>query len=735
MIRTLTLRGFKSFSADRDTVVQISPENKPIALFYGLNGAGKSAIGQVIDRLGRGEGVPGCRIDASDARRYRYLVYNQDFLDRSFRTAAGFPGIFTMGEPQADALAQRETIEAELPQVERAIDTGDAEVRRLQDLGQRADESLNRGIWASFQALRNGPLKQFLPFGNSMAGFVAKVKSTSFPSVEPASLDTLAQRCAELGDTAAPAKALLHFDRVELQRLEADPIWITPIEGAADSPLAPLIERLKNHDWVRHGQVYLDSADGSCPFCQQNLPEAFEAELHALFDATYQKRLAYLGSAVRNYVDQFDRFTMALGDAMDDEPYAADSAVFQAAASALRLALAKNVEAARAKLTSPASTQQLASTETHWVAFEGALADVNARVEDYNRRIAHRADELTAIAAELWQRLAYDAAPAIAVHATEAEPREAELVRLNAQRITFDARRIALNTQLTKLATGTASIEPAVHAINAQLASFGMEGFSIVRDAAGDHMYHLRRPHQPRSEFVSLSEGEKTLITFLYFLELVKGNTEQDHPLPLPQTIVVVDDPISSLSHNHVYDVATLIARDLTPASDQRPDGIRQLIVLTHSLFFFHELTHVAHKLHKRMVIKRVVKSDHSVVLDLARDELGNDYEAFWQVIKDARGSSIPPATLANAMRCILEHFFYFVAGEDDFKRALADLAVESPGYQAFSRALDRGSHSDRTNITDFGEHDSAGYLGFFRRVFEKTGHLAHYDRRMGAGS
>lgn len=75
MIRTLTLRGFKSFSPDRDTVVQISPENKPVALFYGLNGAGKSAIGQVIDRLGRGEAVPGCRIDASDARRYLSLIH------------------------------------------------------------------------------------------------------------------------------------------------------------------------------------------------------------------------------------------------------------------------------------------------------------------------------------------------------------------------------------------------------------------------------------------------------------------------------------------------------------------------------------------------------------------------------------------------------------------------------------------------------------------------------------
>lgn len=76
MIRTLSIRGFKSFPGDRDTVVHVSPENKPVRLFYGLNGAGKSAIGQVVDRLGRGEELAGCGIEPSDQAPYRYVIYN-----------------------------------------------------------------------------------------------------------------------------------------------------------------------------------------------------------------------------------------------------------------------------------------------------------------------------------------------------------------------------------------------------------------------------------------------------------------------------------------------------------------------------------------------------------------------------------------------------------------------------------------------------------------------------------
>ncbi|MCE6984472.1 hypothetical protein EI534_45415, partial [Pseudomonas frederiksbergensis] len=52
------------------------------------------------------------------------------------------------------------------------------------------------------------------------------------------------------------------------------------------------------------------------------------------------------------------------------------------------------------------------------------------------------------------------------------------------------------------------------------------------------------------------------------------------------QRIVVIDDPISSLSHNYVYDVASLIRQHvLLPAS-----RFKQVIVMTHNLFFFHEL-------------------------------------------------------------------------------------------------------------------------------------------------
>jgi len=80
-------------------------------------------------------------------------------------------------------------------------------------------------------------------------------------------------------------------------------------------------------------------------------------------------------------------------------------------------------------------------------------------------------------------------------------------------------------------------------------------------------------------------------------------------------------------------------------------------------------------------------------------------------------------ATLANAMRCVLDRFFYFVSDNEKFDAALTALAQDNPSFRSFARYLDRGSHADRTNITDFSGYDANLFLAQFRRFFEQTGY------------
>lgn len=71
-----------------------------------------------------------------------------------------------------------------------------------------------------------------------------------------------------------------------------------------------------------------------------------------------------------------------------------------------------------------------------------------------------------------------------------------------------------------------------------------------------------------------MSEGERTAVALSYFLaKLEEGSA------PLEESIVVLDDPISSLDENHIYAVHSICENRLANA--------RQLFVLTHNSSFF----------------------------------------------------------------------------------------------------------------------------------------------------
>jgi wobble nucleotide-excising tRNase len=77
-----------------------------------------------------------------------------------------------------------------------------------------------------------------------------------------------------------------------------------------------------------------------------------------------------------------------------------------------------------------------------------------------------------------------------------------------------------------------------------------------------------------------LSEGEKSAIAFAYFLTELKS-LRKDDPPKLPNTIVFIDDPISSLDSNHIFQVRSLL-KDFF-----KIDDFAQLFISTHNFEFF----------------------------------------------------------------------------------------------------------------------------------------------------
>lgn len=131
------------------------------------------------------------------------------------------------------------------------------------------------------------------------------------------------------------------------------------------------------------------------------------------------------------------------------------------------------------------------------------------------------------------------------------------------------------------------SIEPAIDGINGYLKSYGFKGFSLGKSDDGTRYKMIREDGTDARE--TLSEGEKTFITFLYFYHLLEGSVSETGNTN--DRVVVFDDPISSLDSDVLFLVVGLI-RGLFDGVRGGTGRIKQLFVLTHNVYFHKEVTY-----------------------------------------------------------------------------------------------------------------------------------------------
>lgn len=104
---------------------------------------------------------------------------------------------------------------------------------------------------------------------------------------------------------------------------------------------------------------------------------------------------------------------------------------------------------------------------------------------------------------------------------------------------------------------------------------FGHNGFKLVaiEDDSGAR-YKIQRNG---IDAKNLSEGECSLVSFCYFIARIKDKLNDSSR----QTILYIDDPISSLDNNHIFFVFSLIESMIT-----KEKKYKQLFISTHNLDF-----------------------------------------------------------------------------------------------------------------------------------------------------
>ncbi len=161
----------------------------------------------------------------------------------------------------------------------------------------------------------------------------------------------------------------------------------------------------------------------------------------------------------------------------------------------------------------------------------------------------------------------------------------------------------------------------------------------------------------------TLSEGEKTFVTFLYFYYLLKGS-ESDSGMTIDR-IVVFDDPVSSLDSDILFIVGSLI-KGLFDEVRAGKGYIKQIFVLTHNVYFHKEVTYnskrrdVAMKNESFWIVRKTGLV--SKIEWHPTNPIKTSYELLWAEVRKPDRSNL---AIQNTLRRILENYFKILGGYD----------------------------------------------------------------------
>ena len=712
----VNMNGVASYLAP--TVLQ---SEKKVTLLYGLNGSGKSTLSNYLYDPTDSKFHACSNEGFSDAHVY---VYNNKFVRDNFYEIDKLSGIFTLSKVNKE-------IEQEIEEKTNSLNELDKEQKAIDAAIAKKDSELSvkSGIaedetWKIKTKYSGGDrvleycLKNLMKSKSTLFDYIASLPA---PNETPTKTIEILRKEVEAlqGDQARSYQKLSKFT-VNGVDVEGDAILGQSIIGNQDSPVANLIKKLGSADWVSEGIPFIDTlqaeGDETCPFCQaKTLSLEVSATIKNYFDESFESSMTSLRGLLTKYRTFIENQTTF--DSYQENPfYVERKTEIDALHGQLKATWGANLEAIERKIKAPSLPVVLTKSKQVIEALNLVIDAVNNSIESHNAKIENRESALTDIKSEFWKICRWEYNSAIETYRNHVEVRKKERAEEQENKAKLQADKTKLGISLAELQKKTVNIDEAVVTINGRLVDLGIDSFKIIKFS--DSRYRVSRNGIAGEDFLSLSEGEKTVISFLYFVELCKGKKSPEQIGD--KKIVVIDDPISSLSHIYIFNIGELIKTEFSNS-----DKFEHIIILTHSLYFFYELTEIKEeRRHERQKLMRIIKnSSGTKIVDMKYEEVQNDYQAYWNVIMDDEQH---PALIANCMRNVIEYFFSFVR-----KMPLANVyqtpKLKEAKHQAFYRFMNRESHSVGQNLFDHKEFDYSRFKEAFKIVFDETGFPEHY--------
>ncbi|WP_445497795.1 AAA family ATPase [Photorhabdus sp. SF281] len=502
------------------------------------------------------------------------------------------------------------------------------------------------------------------------------------------------------------------------------------IVGSQDVDIAAMINKLSNSDWVKQGIHFHNNNDDICPFCQQPTNKELAQSLSYFFNDAYETELHAITQLIVSYQDAIEKFLSTLQTISSMQSTYLDYARFDISASALKERMESNLKRIQAKQQEPSRRITLAPLNEFLTPLCNQINTANTAINQHNLTVDNLQAEKKQLTSQIWRFILEELKSHFDTYDTNKTRLQKTINGMETSLEDKESRRKLLDQKIKEQENNSTSILPTKDAINSLLSSFGFTSFNIdVVDEKGH--YKICR-HNGDDASRSLSEGEKTFITFLYFYSLIKGAQESSGIIQ--SRVVVFDDPISSLDSDILYIVSSLI-KGIFDEIRNNKGYIKQVFIMTHNVYFHKEISYHPKRPHDNTLSEETFwmvkkQAETSYIEKCNCNPIKSAYELLWEEVKKPNPTSM---TLQNTLRRIIENYFTMWGGmSKDTICELFDGRDRLICQSLFSWVND-GSHSIHDDLyINHGERTNETYLRVFKDIFTKAKQNGHYELMMG---
>lgn len=570
------------------------------------------------------------------------LIYNKNFIDDNFISDNDIPGIFTLGKEHVE-------MQVELEKAQENIEKNKQEKIKAQNNLAITNEKINESmkkfidfIWSkkSDKTSKISELYQhaFTGLHGSKQRFYDEYRIQQNSNESDLLDDEDLFKNAEV----IFAKQQSELPQIPILENKSDldnDIFSKSIIGQEDLEFADLVGKLNIHTWVHEGYKKIqDNNLNYCPFCRSELKEEIISSLSENFNEKFENEIIELKR--KEYSVNIIKYLEDLQTL--DNKYLRKEIV----ENTLLKVQAKNEE----NLKYLSEKERVPSNKVELNLFEKELEKLieqlsldNEKIQIHNSTVQKIDEEKGKKIGDIWRFFLNSTDEESKRYDREMKQLEGQLKGLRksiGQKDLYIAREQQKYDEIKAIMFGISST---VSAINKQLHLYGFKNFLL--EAAGKYKI-VRENGEDANK--TLSKGEKTFITFLYYYHLVKNEESKK--------LIFIDDPISSLDSTVLYIVSTLIKELITNIDTFK---IEQMFISTHNTYFFKEITYRVDNCSYYVIRKN--NDIGSYAKRYEKNPITTSYEALWKELVELKDSS--SNIIQNIMRRILENYFKFLGG------------------------------------------------------------------------